>query len=117
MSDSNTAIICENMALYAHGVNIEAPDTEHCEIATCEMLDILASVFAGTCMEQETEDMLWQFVNVFHRKTQTLKHLLDANMLRQKTLIKQQDGSEINSVELETATEEGRAIETHLRIM
>src|SRR5437660_12912559 len=112
MSESNTAKICENMALYSRGCISEAPETEHCEIATCEMMDILAGVFTDNCMEQDIEDMLWQIVNVFHRKTQALEHCLDANMLKQKTLVRQQDGSEVNSVELETAIEEGRAIET-----
>jgi hypothetical protein len=117
MSDSPTATICEHMALYARGCISEAPETEQCEIAACEMMDLLASVFADSCMEQETEDLLWHVVNVFHRRAQALEHLLDASMLQQKALIKQQDGSEIHSVELEAAMEEARSIEARLQVM
>jgi hypothetical protein len=56
-------------------------------------------------------------VNVFHRKAQSLDNLLDANMLRQRKLAAQQDGSEINSVELETAIEEGNAIQIRLDVL
>ncbi len=117
MSDSPTATICENMALYAHGCISEAPEAEQCEIAAREMMDMLSGVFTDSCMEQDIEDMLWHIVNLFHRKTQTLEHLLDANLLKQQDLVKRQDGSEINSVELETAIDEGRAIETRLQVV
>lgn len=117
MSDSHTAIICENMALYSRGCISDPPDGEQCENAAREMMNILAGVFTDSCMEQDIEDMLWQFVNLFHRKSQILEHLLDANLLKQKGLAERQDGSEINSAELETAIAEGQAIQARLQVV
>jgi len=44
------------------------------------------------------EKVLWQIVNVFHRKSSSLERLLDSHLLKQRDLEKTQDGSEINSV-------------------
>lgn len=117
MIHSHTAAICENIALYALGSITDAPDTAECASAAEAIMDILSGAFTDSLLEQDIQDTLWQMVNVFHRKAQNLDALLDANVLKQRKLVEQQDGSEINSVELETAIEEGYAIQLRIDIM
>ena len=51
--------------------------------------------------------MLWSTVNLFHRATERIERDLDGNELAQRRSQKDQDGSEIRSVELERLVAEG----------
>ena len=59
-----------------------------------------------TRLEPDLEDLLWSTVNVFHRAAERIERDLDDNELAQRSQ-KDQDGSEVNSVELERLTAEG----------
>ena len=58
-------------------------------------------------MEPDLEDLLWSTVNVFHRAGDRIERELDTNEQVQKRSQKDQDGSEIRSVELERLLAEG----------
>ncbi|KOX43852.1 hypothetical protein ADL19_26760 [Streptomyces purpurogeneiscleroticus] len=63
--------------------------------------------FADTRLEDDLEDVLWGFVNVFHRRVEAIARKLDENEQAQRQSQRDQDGSEVLSVELETLTAMG----------
>ena len=114
MTDSNTATICDNIALYSHNCITDAPDKTECSSAAETILEIIAESFTDSCLSEDIETTLWQLVNVFHRKAVQLEQLVDANMLKQRRLAELQDGSEISSGQLEEALSEGYTIQSRL---
>jgi len=54
-----------------------------------------------TRLEPDLEDLLWSTVNLFHRAVGRIERELDDNEQAQRRSQKEQDGSEIRSVELE----------------
>jgi hypothetical protein len=52
-------------------------------------------------LEPDLEDLLWLTVNVFHRAIDRIELELDDNELAQQRSQREQDGSEVKSVELE----------------
>ena len=60
-----------------------------------------------TRLEPDLEDLLWSTTNIFHRMATRIDRDLDSNEQAQKRSQREQDGSEIRSVELETLTAEG----------
>jgi hypothetical protein len=61
-------------------------------------------------MEPDLEDLLWSTVNLFHRAGDRVERELDSNEQAQKRSQKDQDGSEIRSVELERLIAEGMTL-------
>ncbi|MEI7668609.1 MAG: DUF2493 domain-containing protein [Pseudomonadota bacterium] len=114
MTDSNTATICDNIALYSHNCIDDAPDNAECNSTAETILELIADSFTDTCLSNDIEPTLWQLVNVFHRQTEQLDRLVDANLMKQRKLTEIQDGSEISSGELEEAISEGHSIQTRL---
>ena len=53
------------------------------------------------------EDLLWSTVNLFHRATSRIERELDDNEQAQRKSQREQNGSEVRSVELEKLTAEG----------
>ena len=66
--------------------------------------------WCDTRLEPDLEDLLWSTVNLFHRATGRIERELDDNEQAQKRSQKEQDGSEIRSVELERLTAEGQTL-------
>jgi hypothetical protein len=60
-----------------------------------------------TRLEPDLEDLLWGQVNLFHRAADRVERDLDDNEQAQKRLQREQDGSEVRSVELERTLAEG----------
>ena len=60
-----------------------------------------------TRLEPDLNDLLWSTVNLFHRAADRVQRELDDNEDEQKRSQKEQDGSEIRSVDLERLTAEG----------
>ncbi|WP_395678734.1 DUF2493 domain-containing protein [Inquilinus sp.] len=85
------------------------PMPEAKALAACvfEMFDALAVALNDTRLEPDVEDLMWSMVNVFHRTIDRVERKLDGNEQEQKRSQKEQDGSEIRSVELETLTAQG----------
>ncbi|SEP49509.1 Protein of unknown function [Methylobacterium sp. ap11] len=64
-------------------------------------MSALEQAFGGTRLEDDLEDVLWGLVNVFHRRVETIERKLDENEQAQRQSQREQDGSEVLSVELE----------------
>ena len=71
------------------------------------IFDALIATLRDTRLEPDLEDLLWSAVNLFHRAADRVQRELDDNEDAQKRSQKEQDGSEIRSVELERLVAEG----------
>ena len=69
-----------------------------------------SSPWRDTRLEPDLEDLLWSTVNLFHRAANRIERELDDNEQAQRRSQKEQDGSEIRSVELERLTAEGQTL-------
>jgi hypothetical protein len=83
------------------------PEPEIIEGAVADIFDALVSTLGDTRLEPDLEDLLWSTVNLFHRAADRVQRALDDNEDAQKRSQKEQDGSEIRSVELERLVSEG----------
>ena len=86
------------------------PDAQIVAGAVADIFDALAVALGDTRLEPDLEDLLWSTVNVFHRAIGRIERELDDNEQAQKRSQKEQDGSEIRSVELERLTAEGQTL-------
>lgn len=86
------------------------PDAEHVAAALSAAVENLTSTMTDTRLEDDLGDILWRFVNIFHRKITSIEHLLDDNESDQRRCQRLQDGSEIRSVELERLTALGLSL-------
>ena len=75
--------------------------------AVADIFDALIATLRDTRLEPDLEDLLWSTVNLFHRAADRVQRQLDDNEDAQKRSQKEQDGSEIRSVELERLVAEG----------
>lgn len=78
--------------------------------AVADIFDALIVTLADTRLEPDLEDLLWSTVNVFHRAVDRIERELDDNEQAQRRSQKEQDGSEVKSVELERLTSEGQTM-------
>ncbi|RWR27394.1 DUF2493 domain-containing protein [Sinirhodobacter populi] len=78
--------------------------------AVADIFDALVSTLADTRLEPDLEDLLWGAVNLFHRANDRVERNLDDNEQAQRRLQREQDGSEVKSVELERLTAEGQTL-------
>ncbi len=83
------------------------PEAEAISSAVADIFDALAAILGDTRLEPDLEDLLWSTVNIFHRAVGRIERELDDNEQAQRRGQKEQDGSEIRSVELERLTAEG----------
>jgi hypothetical protein len=86
------------------------PEGRMVEGAAADTFDAMNACLGDTRLEPDLEDLLWGFTNVFHRAVERIERDLDGNELGQRRLQREQDGSEVKSVELETAIAEGRTM-------
>ncbi|MFV3131299.1 DUF2493 domain-containing protein [Niveispirillum sp. KHB5.9] len=108
-----SAHLLEELQLYGYRPFQDEPDPRplpeaeqaRAEIGAC--LETLAGLLTGTRLEDDLDDLLWACVNVFHRRIASLERNLDANEQAQQHSQRDQDGSEIRSVELERLIAEG----------
>ena len=75
--------------------------------AVCDIYDAVVAALTDTRLEPDLEDLLWSTANVFHRAVGRIERQLDDNEQAQRRSQKEQDGSEVRSVELERLTAEG----------
>lgn len=86
------------------------PEGRLVEAAAADSFDAMVACLADTRLEPDLEDLLWGMTNVFHRASERFERQLDANEVAQKRSQREQDGSEIRSVELERLVAEGRSM-------
>ena len=77
------------------------PLPEQVEQSFALMFEAASNLFLETRLEGDLPDLLWSFVNLFHRQVERLERLLDDNETAQRNAQVSQDGSEVRSVELE----------------
>jgi YspA, cpYpsA-related SLOG family len=75
--------------------------------AVADIFDALIVSLRETRLEPDLESLLWSTVNLFHRAAGRVQRELEDNEDAQKRSQKEQDGSEIRSVELERLVAEG----------
>src|SRR5882724_6893435 len=75
--------------------------------AVADIFDALVATLSDTRLEPDLEDLLWSTVNLFHRAVDRVQRALDDNENAQKRSQKEQDGSEIRSVDLERLLAQG----------
>lgn len=120
---SATGAVLEELALYGHHPFTDEPDTaplpeaRAVERAVADIFDAMVSTFEDTRLEADLEHLLWGITNVFHRAGERVDRELDYNETMQKRLQREQDGSEVRSVELERALAEGLTLMERLNAM
>ena len=108
-----SALLLQEMQLYGYRPFEDEPDPRPLpdeRLATgavADMFDGLIASLADTRIEPDLENLLWNLVNIFHRAAERVEIELDRNEQDQRTLQREQDGSEVRSVELERTIAEG----------
>src|SRR6202049_2285917 len=86
------------------------PEARTVTSAVADIFDALIATLSETRLEPDLEDLLWSTANLFHRATERIERELDDNEQAQRRSQKEQDGSEIRSVELERLILEGMSL-------
>jgi hypothetical protein len=86
------------------------PDGNRIAGAVADIFDALIGSLQDTRLEPDLDDLLWSTVNVFHRATERIGRELDDNEQAQKRSQREQDGSEVKSVDLERLIAEGKTL-------
>ncbi|MDE2363956.1 MAG: DUF2493 domain-containing protein [Hyphomicrobiales bacterium] len=113
---SPTAHALDELQLYGYRPFQDEPDPrplpQEAQIvgAVSDIFDALVVAFSDTRLEPDLENLLWSTVNLFHRSIGRIERDLDDNEQAQRRSQKEQDGSEIRSVELERLTAEGQTL-------
>ena len=87
-----------------------APEDRIIEGAVADIFDALIATMADTCLDFDLDELLWSSVNMFHRAVERVERKLDDNEQAQKRLQREQDGSEVKSVQLERLIESGQSL-------
>lgn len=115
-SSSPTDRILTELQLYGFRPFQDEPDPrplpEGAAIAgsVADIFDALVATLGETRLEPDLEDLLWSTVNLFHRAVERIERELDDNERAQRRGQREQDGSEVKSVELERLTAEGQTL-------
>jgi hypothetical protein len=113
---SPTAHLLDELALYGYRPGDDEPDPRPLpepEIARAQLgtlIEALDAMLTGTRLEDDLADILWSFVNLFHRKIDRVEAELDRNEQAQRRAQAEQDGSEVKSVELERLISQGLSL-------
>jgi hypothetical protein len=113
---SPTEEVLHELQLYGYRPFNDEPDSRPLPVghvvagSIADIFDALVVALTDTRLEPDLEDLLWSTVNVFHRTLDKIERELDDNERGQQRSQREQDGSEIRSVELERLTAEGRTL-------
>ena len=83
------------------------PDPDTARGLLYDSFDALVAMLADTRLEDDLPDLLWSTVNVYHRRLDRIGRDLDDNEQAQRRAQREQDGSEVKSVELERLITQG----------
>jgi hypothetical protein len=112
-ASSATDRVIHELQIYGHRPHQDEPDPrplpDEAKVrgALADIFDALVVTLSDTRLEPDLEDLLWSSVNLFHRAADRVQRELDRNEDDQKRSQKEQDGSEVRSVELERLIAEG----------
>ena len=113
---SPTGRVLHELQLYGYRPFCDEPDPRplpHAQTiagAVADIFDALVATLSDTRLEPDLEDLLWSTVNLFHRAVARIERQLDDNEQAQRRSQKEQDGSEVRSVELERLIAEGQTL-------
>jgi hypothetical protein len=112
-NESPSSYLLDELALHGYRPFDDEPDprplpsSDSASMALESAVESLSSLFLNTRLEADLPDLLWSFVNLFHRKADRIDRALDDNETAQRRAQAEQDGSEIRSVELERLIAQG----------
>jgi len=86
------------------------PEDDAIQGAVADIFDALISTMADTSLDFDLDEIMWSTVNTFHRAVDRIERKLDDNEQTQKRLQREQDGSEVKSVQLETLIDIGQSL-------
>lgn len=86
------------------------PEADTVSSAVSDIFDALVASLSDTRLEPDLQELLWGTVNLFHRAAARVERELDSNEQTQRRLQREQDGSEVKSVELERLVAEGQTL-------
>ena len=115
-STSSTAHVLTELQLYGYRPFQDEPDPRPLPEgnivagAIADIFDALIATLGDTRLEPDLDDLLWSAVNLFHRAADRIERELDDNEQGQRRSQREQDGSEVKSVELERLTAEGQTL-------
>jgi hypothetical protein len=115
-SSSPTDRVLHELQLYGYRPFCDEPDPRSLPLAqtiagaVADIFDALVATLSDTRLEPDLEDLLWSTVNLFHRAVARIERQLDDNEQAQRRSQKEQDGSEVRSVELERLVAEGQTL-------
>jgi hypothetical protein len=115
-TSSPTGSLLDELQLYGYRPFQDEPDPRPLPEArtvagaVADIFDAFVATMGDTRLEPDLEDLLWSTVNLFHRAVARVERELDDNEQAQRRGQKEQDGSEIRSVELERLTAEGMTL-------
>lgn len=89
----------------------EPPAPEAVEQTLAAIWSDLFALFPDTALEDDAEELAWGLVNLFHRAAQKRARQIDRATDEIRCLLASNDGSEIQSTELETQIDRARAAE------
>src|SRR6516165_9378473 len=110
---SATNLVLSELQLFGHRPFDDQPDPRPLPEgkmiagAIADIFDALVATLNDTRLEPDLPDLLWSTVNLFHRAADRINGQLDDNEQAQRKSQREQDGSEVRSVELERLTAEG----------
>lgn len=110
---SSTAVVLDELQLYGWRPFSDDPDprplpeSDALRTAVTDIFDAFVATLSDTRLEPDLDELMWSVTNLFHRKAARVERDLDANEQAQKRSQREQDGSEVRSVELETMIAEG----------
>lgn len=114
--ESQTARAIQEMTLYGKRPFSDELDHRPLPEATdltnglADSFDVVCGMLTDTRLEDDLQGILWGFVNVFQRKVNQVQKNLDQNEDAQQKSQREQDGSEVKSVELEDLITEGQTM-------
>jgi len=111
-----TAQVLEELQLYGYRPGADEPDPRPLPEAgplhgaVADIFDALVATLSDTRLEADLQQLLWSLTNVFHLSLGRIDRALDRNESDQRRSQRDQDGSEIRSVELERLLAEGLSL-------
>lgn len=117
MSQSATSTVMDNLELHGPGnipisEDIFSEDIDFAQEAALAIQHI-QTMFINTPLERYTATILSGFISAFSKTKRTIDKELDYSQLSLSTSIKEQDGSEVKSVELEDLTKKAQKLDEH----
>ena len=115
-STSPTGHVIEDLELYGYRPSEDeadpriTPEDHVIQTAVADIFDALISSMADTSLDFDLDEIMWSTVNTFHRAVERIERKLDDNEQTQKRLQREQDGSEVKSVQLETLIGIGQSL-------